>query len=194
MKRLLLLACLAPLAALAEPLSYDYVYLSSNDSSNDDSAGGSGEAFGGFYEFAQTLHLFGSYDDSSAYIGAGQNPNWDYDTKTLRFGIGGHYLLGERTMIAPSIAVLRSRRDITAPLWTVRDEDTGYGAQIDLRHAFTNWFEVTAGARYSEVFEQDDTEFVAGIVFHPTNWLALGAVHHEGDERTATELTIKWYY
>lgn len=196
MKGLWLLVCLVPFAVEAEPLSYDYVYLSSNDAETGSSSGDSGETLGGFWEFADTLHLFGSYDDSSAYVAAGANPDWDYDTRTLRFGIGAHYLLGERTMIAPSIAVLRARREITAPAWSTprEDEDTGYSAQLDLRHALSDRLEITAGARYSKIFDRSDSELVGGLVFHATDRLALGALHHEGEEEAGMEVTVKWYF
>lgn len=195
--RILLAAiALAPFAVAAEPLDYDYVYLSSNDTETDDGRETDGDVFGGFWSFTDTLHVFASYDDAGAYTGSGENPLWDYDTRTLRAGIGGHYLLGERTMIAPALAVLRSEVEISAPAWTEPREvsDTGYGVQLDLRHAVTDWFELTAGGRYADVFDNGTTELVGGVVFHPTTWLALGALYHEGDDRNSTELTVRWYY
>lgn len=193
---LLAIAILLPAVALAEPLDYNYVYLSTNDAEDNDAGGADGETFGGFWEFAETLHLFGSYDDAGAYAGAGDNPSWEYETRTLRAGVGGHYLIGERTMIAPAVAVLYAEREVDAPGWNYPREydDTGYGVQFDLRHAFTNWFEITAGARYSNVFDEDGTEFVGGLLFHPTNWLAVGALYHDGDNEASTEFTVRWYY
>lgn len=195
LRALLATLALLPLAVAAEPLNYDYLYLSSNDTKTDDGSETSGDVFGGFWSFTDTLHVFASYDDAGAYAGD-MNPAWDYDTRTLRAGVGGHYLLGKRTMIAPAIAILRAEAEVTSPLWTSAREysDTGYGAQLDLRHAVTNWFELTAGARYTQVFDNDATELVGGIVFHPTSWLALGALYHERDEANSTELTVRWYY
>ncbi|HEX6930337.1 MAG TPA: hypothetical protein VF267_13865 [Gammaproteobacteria bacterium] len=197
MKRtILFLLALLPGVAYSEPLNYDYVYLSANDTETDGGNEDSGETFGGFWSFADTLHLFASYDDAGAYTGAGSNPAWRYETRTLRAGIGGHYLIGKRMMIAPSIAVLRADREISAPAWTapLESTDTGYGAQLDLRYAVTNWFELTAGGRYSRVFDAGNEEFVGGLLFHPTDWLALGALYHEGEDRSSTELTVRWYY
>lgn len=195
MKRFLL-ACLLPLGADAEPLDYDYVYLNANETETAEGADDSGETAGGFWTFTDTLHLFGSYDDTAAYVGAGANPAWDYDTRTLRIGIGGHYAVGDRTMIAPSIAVLRARREISAPAWTSAREntDTGFGMQLDLRHAVTDWFEVTAGGRYSKIFNDSTSEIVGGMLFHPTDWVAVGALYHEREDAAGTELTVRWYY
>lgn len=194
-KKLLLLVLLSPAAPCgAEPLNYDYVYLSTNDTESDNGAENSGETLGGFWSFADTLHLFGSIDDAGAYTGLAQNPAWDYDTKTIRAGIGGHWLLGKQTMLAPSIAVLRSEVEVSAASFTRKYTDTGYGAQLDVRHALTNWFELTAGARYTHLFDEGTTELVGGVLFHPTNWLALGALYHEREEAASTELTVRWYY
>lgn len=191
---IVLAAALAPLALQAEPLDYDYIYLSDHDA--DSGAVDDGEAFGGFWTFAETLHVFGSYDDTGAYGGAGENPAWDYDTRALRVGVGGHYRIGERTMIAPAIAVLRAEMDVMAPAWTAPREfsDTGYGLQLDLRHALTNRFELAAGARYTDVLDNDSSELVGGIVFHATDWLALGALYHDREGEGATEMTVRWYF
>lgn len=195
MKRIILFLSLALLpAAHAEPLNYDYVYLSSNDAEGD--TGDSGETAGAFWEFAETLHLFGSYDTGGNYTGSGSNPAWDYDTRTIRAGAGGHYLLGTRFMLAPSIAVLRSRREVYAPALGTRMEytDTGYGVQLDLRYAVADWIELTAGARSSRIFDDTRSDFLGGIIFHPTDWLAMGVVRHEGEDDASTEFTVRWYY
>lgn len=190
---LLGLALLAPLPVAAEPLNYDYVYLSSNNTEG--SADNGGETAGGFWEFAETLHLFGSYDEGGNYSNTGSNPNWDYETRTMRAGVGAHYLLGTRFMLAPSVAVLRSRREIYIPnSGQMEYSDTGYGMQLDLRYAVSNWLELTAGARSSRIFEDTRSDFVGGIIFHPTDWLAAGIVRHEGDDSAATEFTVRWYY
>lgn len=195
MKRLILLAAaVLPGTVLAEPLNYDYIYLSNVDTESDGGDGSEGEAFGGFWSFADTLHVFASYDDSGFYAGA--NPAWDYDLQALRAGLGGHYLLGERTMIAPAISVIRAEGDVMAPSWASPRElkDTGYGFQLDLRHALTDRFELTAGGRYTNLLDDSSTELVGGLLFHAADWIALGALYHDREEETATELTVRWYF
>lgn len=197
MRILLLLAAAAVcLSANAEPLNYDYVYYSATEIDNDSGASDSGDTLGAFLSFADTLHLFGSVDTAGAYSGGSTNSNYSYDTLTLRVGIGGHYLLTERLMIAPAIAVLRSRTEVSSPNWMYAREyeDTGYGAQVDLRYWFGNRWEVTGGARYSRVFDNSATELTAGPVFHINDWLALGALYHDGENRNSTELTLRWYF
>jgi len=175
--------------AAAEVLDYDYVYLSRNGTESD----GNGTA-GGFKSFGGHTHVFASYDDTAFY--AGVDPNWDYDLETLRVGAGGHYLVGRRTMIAPSVSVFRSRGEVMSPSWDAprRLESTGYIAQFDLRHAVTDWLELTAAARLTRFDGSSGTELVGGVIFHATDQWAFGALYRERDGRDSTELTVRYYY
>lgn len=183
-----------PLAARAEVLDYDYVYLSRTGTELDGQSRGEGNTVGGFKEWGDHTHVFASLDDSGVYAGA--DPDWDYDLTTLRVGIGGHYRLGERTMIAPAAVYLRVEGEAQAPGWTgPRDvAGTGHVLQLDVRHAVTDWLELTAAARHTRILGDTSTEFVGGVLFHPSDAFAFGALYHERDEASATELTVRWYY
>ena len=178
-----------PGLAAAEVLNYDYVYLSRNGTESD----GNGTA-GGFKSFGGHTHLFASYDDTAFY--AGSHADWDYDLETLRIGAGGHYLLGQRTMIAPSLSVFRSRGEAMSPSWDAprRVEGTGYIAQFDLRHAVTDWLELTAAARVTRFDGESSTEQVGGVIFHANDQWAFGVLYHDRDDRHSTELTVRYYY
>ncbi|MDG6347531.1 hypothetical protein QAA18_02045 [Luteimonas sp. 8-5] len=176
-------------AANAEVLDYDYVYLSRNGTESDGNGSG-----GGFKSFGGHTHVFASYDDTAFY--AGRHDDWDYDLQTLRVGAGGHYLIGERTMIAPSLSVFRSRGEAKAPSWDEPREleGTGYIAQFDLRHAVTDWLEITAAARLTRFDGDSATEMVGGVMFHATDNWAFGALYHHRDGGDTTELTVRYYY
>jgi hypothetical protein len=186
---LLLALALLPTTAAAEALNYDYVYLSRNGTESD----GSGTA-GGYKSFGTHTHVFASYDDTAFY--AGSHANWDYDLRTLRVGAGGHYLLGARTMIAPSFSVFRSRGDVLAPTWAAprKLEGTGYIAEFDLRHAVTDWLELTVAARRSRFADSTWSEYVGGVMFHASDHWAVGALYHDREGQAATEFTVRYYY
>lgn len=196
MRRLLLLAmALLPGVALAEVLNYDYVYLSKNGTESDvPFDDGDGTAAGGFKSFGKRTHVFLSFDDTALY--AGTNPDWDYDLKTWRVGAGGHYLIGKRTMIAPALSVFRSSGEVMAPGFESPRSlsGTGYIAQFDLRHAVTDWLELTAAARRTKFLEDTSTEFVGGVLFHVNDNWAFGALYNRREQRTTTELTVRYYY
>ncbi len=196
LKLMLVLAiALLPGVALAEVLNYDYVYLSKNGSESDvPFDDGDGTAAGGFKSFGKRTHVFLSYDDTALY--AVSNPNWDYDLKTWRVGAGGHYLIGKRTMIAPAFSVFRSSGEVMAPSWNAprKLSGTGYIAQLDLRHAVTKWLELTAAARRTKFIDETSTEFVGGVLVHPTDKWAFGVLYNRREQKTSTEFTVRYYY
>lgn len=184
---------LLPGAARSEVLDYDYVYLSRNGMETDGRSG-NGNTMGGFKEFGGYTHVFASLDDGGVYAGA--NPAWDYDLMTLRVGVGGHYRLGERTMVAPAVALLRVDGEAMAPGWMAPRELDGSGhvVQLDVRHAVTDWLELTAAARHTKLLGHGSTELVGGVLFHLNDAFAFGALYHDRDASTSTELTVRWYY
>ena len=190
MRRLFLLATLLmPGFAVAEVLNYDYVYLSRNGTEAD----GTGTA-GGFKSFGDHTHLFLSVDDTAFY--AGRHEDWDYDLRTVRIGAGGHYLLGARTMIAPSLSVFRSRGDVRAPEWAASREMSGTGtiAQVELRHAVTDWLELVAAARRTQFAGDRWNERVGGVLLHANRHWAVGALYHDREGERTTEFTVRYYY
>lgn len=177
-------------SALAEPLNYDYVYLSKSEVDQDGTnETAEGETFGAFYSFRESLHGFASIDDAGSYAAV------NGDARTLRVGVGGHFLVSERFMIAPAIAALYTRTKYYD--WQMNrqeDSDTGYVLQLDARWQFLDRWELIGGVHRSSVFNTDDTEIVAGLLWHPLDWLALGAIHKDKSEATGTELTARWYF
>jgi hypothetical protein len=189
MRGLLLLAMvLLPGVALAEVLNYDYVYLSKNGTESDGNGTG-----GGYKSFGKT-HVFLSVDDTAFY--AGSNQDWDYDLKTWRVGAGGHYMIGKRTMVAPSFSVFRSSGEVMAPSWTSprKLSGTGYIAEFDLRHAVTDWLELTAAARRTQFADATWTELVGGVMFHANDKWAFGVLYHDREQKPSTEFTVRYYY
>lgn len=187
-------AVLLPGAARAEVLDYDYVYLSREGAASGQGGNDGNGTAGGFKSFGDHTHVFLSYDDTAFY--AGNHEDWDYDLRTWRAGAGGHYLVGKRTMIAPALAVFRSRGEVMAPGWLSPRRLAGTGSilEVDLRHAVTDWLELTAGARRTRFEDASWTELVAGVLFHPNDSWAVGALYHDRDDARSTELTLRYYY
>lgn len=196
MRRLLLLAmALLPGAARADVLNYDYVYLSKNGTETDRASNdGDGMAAGGYKSFGKRTHVFLSYDNTALY--AGSHPDWDYDLKTWRIGAGGHYFLGKRTLIAPSLSIFRSSGEVLAPSWTAprKLEGTGYIVQFELRHAVTDWLELTAAARRTKFVDGTSNEYIGGVMFHVNHNWALGMLYHDRERKRSTEFTVRYYY
>lgn len=182
-------------AAAGEPLNYDYVYFSHQQVDQDNNQETENDAYGGYWEFTQRLHMLASYGDGGFYAAAGGG---NVDSRALRLGLGAHWLLGEDTMIAPELAVIRAEYDVPGS-WMTPDagysySDTGYGAIVDLRHRLAPRLELLGSARYTRVFDGSQTQFVAGPIFHLNEHIALGALYQSQEGDTGWELTIRWYY
>ena len=172
-------------AASAEPLDYNYAYLSHQQVHID------GESFrndtlGAYYELGSHLHVFGSYGDAGAY----GNPAWK-NSRALRAGLGGRFNLGEDTLVALEGAVVRARFDRPTG---ERVEDTGHAVILEVRHRFVPWMEGIASVSRTDVLGRHSGEFVAGPVFHVHRLLALGVLYRRNEGHSGVEVTARWYY
>ena len=171
--------------ARAEPLSYDYAYLSAQKD-HVDGQSFNNATFGAYYSFAKDWHLFGSYGNAGSY----GNPAWK-DSRAARVGFGGHWLIGEDTMIAVEGAVVRAQFD--KPLvGTLRD--TGASEIFEFRHRLAPWVEAIASASHSDVLGHRTSEFVAGPVFHLNRTFAVGAFYRRTQNSSGLEVTARTYY
>jgi hypothetical protein len=195
MRRLLLFAALLlPGLAPAQTLNYDYVYLSRNGTGSEGRGSDGHGTAGGYKSFGEHTHGFASVDDTAFY--AGIHADWDYDLKTWRVGAGGHYMIGERTMIAPALSVFHSEGDVLAPSWPAprKLNGNGYIAEVDLRHAATARIELVAAARRTQFAGDRWNELVGGVMFHATPKWAFGALYHRREQKDSTEFTVRYYY
>ena len=99
-------------------------------------------------------------------------------------------------MVAPAVAFLRVDGEAMAPGWAGPRDVSGNGhvVQLDVRHAVTDWLELTAAARHTKLLGDSSTELVGGVLFHLNDAFAFGALYHDRDASASTELTVRWYY
>ena len=188
---LLLLACAAT-ATQAEPLNYDYIYLSSGRIEPEQGESRNATAFGAFYSFTDNFHGFIGVDDGGAYAG---NVPANADIRNWRIGGGGHFFVSEKLIVAPTVALLRGEvKYAWMPGMDREYTDRGYALQVDARWNFVDRWEMIGGLHHSELFSQSETEIVAGILWHPTDWLALGAIAKNRETASLAELSGRWYF
>ena len=183
--RLFFVSTLLSASASAEPLSYDYAYLSHQQDHVNGQAF-SNDTLGGYYEFGKNYHVFGSYGNAGSY----GNPAWK-NSRAERAGIGGHWLLDDDTMIAIEGAAVRAQFD-KPRVGTVRD--TGASAIFEIRHRFTPWVEAIASASHSNVLGHRTSELVTGPVFHINSMIAIGAFYRRTENSSGFEITARTYY
>lgn len=169
----------------AEPLNYDYAYLKSGES-HVNGRSFRNDTFGAYAELGGNVHVFGSLGDAGAY----GNPAWK-DSRAVRFGVGGHWLVGADSMFAVEVAGVRARFE--SPLaGTV--SDTGWTTIMEFRQRLAPSWEAIAAASYTDVLGHRTREWTLGPVWHINHTFALGAFYRRDAGSNGFDLTLRTYY
>ena len=166
-----LLLAAAPLAALAEDMSYSYVDLAYVDT-DIDGVGPSLDGFGlrGSIGFAQNWFAFGEFAAQSV-------SGVDLDTYTV--GLGGHYGLVENLDLVGRLGWTK----VEISSGPIDVDDDGYLVDAGLRGRVGDAVELEGGVRYTDFGDRgDSTGLFVGGRFHFNETWALGAEYQDGDE------------
>ena len=158
----------APLAAMAEGLSYSYVEA---DYVDIDADGASGDGFGlrGSVGFLDNLFAFADYTDSSVNV---------FDLTTIAVGVGGHYPLSESLDATGRIGY--TELDLDTAFGSGSDD--GYLLSLGLRGQFSQ-IELEGNVIYTDYSELGgDTEFEVAGRWNFTEMFSAGIGYRSGDE------------
>jgi hypothetical protein len=163
---------LAPLAAVADDMSYSFVDLAYVET-DVDGVGPSADGFGarGSVGFADNYFAFAEFSSQSV-------SNVDIDQTAV--GLGGHYGLAENLDAVGRIGW--TKVDISAgPLDA---DDDGYLVDLGLRGRVGGAVELEGGLRYADFggADGDDTSFFFGGRYHFDDTWAVGAEYRSGDD------------
>ncbi len=164
----------APLAALADDMSYSFVDLAYVETEVD----GVGPSLDGFtlrgsVEFATHWFAFGEYADQSVS---------GVDVTSIAAGIGGHYGLADNLDLVGRLGWIRAELD--AGPFNV--DDDGYLVDLGLRGRVGDAVELEGGARYTDFSDGGDaTSLFVGGRFHFNDTWALGAEYQDGDDSSS---------
>jgi hypothetical protein len=166
-----LMLAAAPLAAMAEDMSYNYVDLAYVDQ-DIDGVGPSADGFGlrGSIGFAENWLAFAEYTSTSVQ---------GVDIEQIAVGFGGHYGLTDQLDLVGRVGYFEINLD-SGPLSA---DDDGYLLDLGLRGRVTEGVEVEGGVRYTDLSEGgDDTALWVGGRFHFNKTWAVGAEYQSGDD------------
>jgi hypothetical protein len=166
-----LMLAAAPLAAMAEDMSYNYVDLAYVDQ-DIDGVGPSADGFGlrGSIGFAENWLAFAEYTSTSVQ---------GVDIEQIAVGFGGHYGLTDQLDLVGRVGYFEINLD-AGPL---NADDDGYLLDLGLRGQVTEGVEVEGGVRYTDLSEGgDDTALFVGGRFHFNKTWAVGAEYQSGDD------------
>jgi len=158
----------APLAAMAEGMSYSYVEA---DYVDIDADGASGDGFGlrGSVGFLDNLFAFADYTDSSVDA---------FDLQTIAVGVGGHYPLGENFDATGRIGY--TELDVDTAFGSGSDD--GYLLSFGLRGQISQ-FELEGNVIYTDYSDLgDDTEFEVAGRWNFTEMFSAGLGYRSGDD------------
>jgi len=166
-----LMLAAAPLAALAEGMSYSYVDAAYVDTDIDGAPSADGFGLRGSVGFAENYFVFGEYTDQSAG-GA--------DLTTYGVGLGGHYRIAENLDLVGRLGWIKA--EIDAGFFGEADDD-GYLLDFGLRGRVGAAVELEGGVRYTDFSDGgDSTGLFVGGRFHFNDTWALGAEYQDGDD------------
>ena len=170
-----LLLAAAPLAAMADDMSYSYVDLGYAQS-DIDGVGPSADGFGlrGSIGFAQNWFAFAEYAAESVQ---------GIDIDTISVGLGGHYNFTEGLDLVGRVGYFEVNLDAGGGL---NADDNGFLVDAGLRGRAGDAVELEGGVRYTDLSDGgDDTGFYVGGRFHFNKTWALGAEYQDGSDSSA---------
>ena len=165
-----LLLAAAPLAALAEGMSYSYVDAAYVDTDIDGAPSADGFGLRGSFGFAENYFVFGEYTDQSVS---------GVDLTTYGVGFGGHYGIADNLDLVGRLGWIKV--EIDAGFAEV--DDDGYLIDAGLRGRVGDAVELEGGIRYTDFSDGgDSTGLFVGGRFHFNDTWALGAEYQDGDD------------
>ena len=175
-----LMLAAAPLAALAEDMSYSYVDLAYVDTEVD----GVGPSLDGFalrgsISFAENWFAFGEFAAQSV-------SGVDLDTYTV--GLGGRYGIADNLDLFGRLGWTK----VEVSSGPIDVDDDGYLVDAGLRGRVGDAVELEGGVRYTDFSDGgDSTGLFVGGRFHFNETWALGAEYQDGDDLSPMLLYVR---
>lgn len=164
----------APLAALADGMSYSYIDAAYVENDIDGAPTFDGFGLRGSVGFAENWLVFAEYSATSTQ---------GFDLNTIAVGFGGHYDLSENLDLVGRLGYFDVEVDAGGGLDA---SDDGYLLDLGLRGRVGDAVELEGGARYTDLSDGgDDTALYLGGRFHFNETWALGAEYQSGDDASS---------
>ncbi len=162
---------LAPLAALADDMSYSYVDLAYVETDIDGfGASADGFALRGSVGFAENFFVSALYADQSIDV---------FDIESIAVGVGGHYGINDSLDLVGSASY--TEVDLSGP--GINGSDDGYQVNFGARGQVGDAVELEGGVLYQDLSDGgDSTSLYVGGRFHFNKTWALGAEYMDGDD------------
>jgi hypothetical protein len=159
----------APLAAMADGMSYSYIEADYVDIDIDNAPSGDGFALRGSVGFLDNLFAFTEYTDASVDV---------VDVEYIAVGVGGHYPLGDSLDAVGRIGYTEA--DLSAGPISVSDD--GYLLSLGLRGQMAQ-FEAEGNVIYTDFSDGgNETAFEVVGRWNFTDMFSAGLAYRVGDD------------
>ena len=166
-----LMLAAAPLAAMADDMSYSYVDAAYIETDIDNAPTADGFGLRGSIGFAENWFAFADYADQSVQ---------GIDITSYDVGIGGHYGMTESLDVVGRVGYTKVELDAGGGL---NADDDGYLIDLGLRGRVGDAVELEGGVHYTDYTDGgDNTGLYVGGRFHFNKTWALGAEYQSGDD------------
>jgi len=169
-----LMLAAAPLAAMADDMSYSFVDAGYVETDIDNAPTADGFGVRGSVGFAENWFVTAGYSAQSVQ-------GVDFDSYGV--GFGGHYGLTDGMDLVGSLSYVKAEVDAGGGL---NADDDGYSLDLGLRGRVGDAVELEGGIDYTDLSEAgDDTALFIGGRFHFNKTWAIGAEYASGDDASS---------
>ncbi len=166
-----LMLAAAPLAAMADDMSYSYVDGAYVETDIDNGPTADGFALRGSAGFGANWFVFADYADQSVQ---------GIDITSYDVGFGGHYAMTDILDVVGRVGYTKVELDAGGGL---NADDDGYLLDLGLRGRVGDAVELEGGVHYTDYTDGgDNTGLYVGGRFHFNKTWALGAEYQSGDD------------
>ena len=164
-----LVLAVAPLAAMAEDMSYSYVEADYIDLDIDDAPSGDGFGVRGSVGFANNWFAFADYVDASVD---------DIDIENIAVGLGGHYPINDTLDVVGRVGYTET--DLSSGPFSASDD--GYLLTAGVRGQMSQ-FEMEGHLVYTDLSDGgDETAFEFAGRWNFTDMFSAGVAYRIGDD------------
>lgn len=181
----------------AKDLSYTYIqgaYSKVELDDSDEDADGFTAAFSG--QISDSFFIFAGYGkvESDEY-GAS---NTSVESESISAGLGFILPLTESGSTDLNLTAAYIHREFSTesdlPILEGKVDDEGYGLGARLRHLLTEQIELNASIDYEDIFDEDNTNYSIGALFHLTESLSLGGSYTFGDDADGWGVGVRFHF
>jgi len=116
----------------------------------------------------------------------------DIDTTTLAFGVTAHASISPDADVFGNFSVLSGNIELSDGFNSLDDDDTGNRSGVGLRYSASNNIELELEFSRTDIFDEANNSFSAGVIFYTSDQFSLGASYATSDDSDSLFLKARF--